>query len=566
MSGGAPSPSPLLPPEKFPFEKYVVDEYVHSLPDYDHEWTIIKYYMVATTILFIVVLPLVLKIIYQQRNQLDGSQQQQQQSEQPQQRKGSGKRAEQNGKKQDKKSKKRGGRGSNNKNDKEITTTTTTEGEMVAEVPGILLISLNVLFIIILFAFIATSPNNITTSRRVYQAPLLKLQECEMIIDMASRAAERNVQKAQKGLEDLEEKRRKEEESGNGKKTFSYNNIFYDEEEDEEEDEDEILKEGYEKLLKWPQGWKKDRHASYPTTDMSVVADFQNSDLHIISSLLSARLSPLLEKIYGITKSSIRANDMFVVRYDGDGQQALTPHTDSSHISFNILLNDGFVGGGTRFYHRLEQRFFDARPKPGDVLINNAMVRHEGLATTKGTCTKKKIEFVTACYYSYSSSTTHLFVPFVSFFFFFSSSKGTRYILVGFMNIDHVDPFTEQPTNVPYYSTYLSFPWLSVTLKQDLGNTVGSDEGAGGVLRLSHGQQAGLFVTAIRCTMYLGDQFAPHEIIKLVDDGEKAEEYISALDNYYESYGNYIEKSIWFKGQHLYMSLSGKVVDEVSEE
>ena len=42
----------------------------------------------------------------------------------------------------------------------------------------------------------------------------------------------------------------------------------------------------------------------------------------------------------------------------------------------------------------------DARPRPGQVLINNAMVHHEGLPTT----------------------------------------KGTRYILVGFMNIDTKNP------------------------------------------------------------------------------------------------------------------------------
>ncbi len=40
---------------------------------------------------------------------------------------------------------------------------------------------------------------------------------------------------------------------------------------------------------------------------------------------------------------------IFVVRYDATkGQQQLRRHTDSSHLSFNILLNDGFEGGGTR--------------------------------------------------------------------------------------------------------------------------------------------------------------------------------------------------------------------------
>ena len=100
--------------------------------------------------------------------------------------------------------------------------------------------------------------------------------------------------------------------------------------------------------------------------------------------MLHARLSPLLERIYGISRDSIRANVLFVVRYDGEGQQALNQHTDASHVSFNILLNEDFEGGGTRFYNRLAHTSYDAKPKPGDVLINNAMVMHEGLATTKG--------------------------------------------------------------------------------------------------------------------------------------------------------------------------------------
>ena len=39
---------------------------------------------------------------------------------------------------------------------------------------------------------------------------------------------------------------------------------------------------------------------------------------------------------------------IFVVRYDHDKQPNLVSHTDSSDVSFNILLNDEFEGGGTR--------------------------------------------------------------------------------------------------------------------------------------------------------------------------------------------------------------------------
>lgn len=57
---------------------------------------------------------------------------------------------------------------------------------------------------------------------------------------------------------------------------------------------------------------------------------------------ISLSISPFLSQfiIYQI----------FIVRYDATkGQQQLRRHTDSSHLSFNILLNDEFEGGGTRY-------------------------------------------------------------------------------------------------------------------------------------------------------------------------------------------------------------------------
>lgn len=246
---------------------------------------------------------------------------------------------------------------------KEVNEMLNEEQVASSKVPFLLLATINVIYIFIVFGLILSSPNNIDTSRRVFQAPLLEKVECQMIIDMAKRAAARNILSAEKELAQMP--------------------TFID---PSHVDRDHLeRKQELEKLLKWPPGWRKDRHFSYPTTDLNVVNDFGKEDLDKIASLLHARLSPLLERIYGITKDSIRANDMFVVRYDGEGQQSLNPHTDSSHISFNILLNDEFEGGGTRFHDRLEgTSYYDAKPKPGDVLINNAMVEHEGLATTKG--------------------------------------------------------------------------------------------------------------------------------------------------------------------------------------
>jgi cytoskeletal protein RodZ len=548
---------------QFPFEKYLS----HPLPDYEYEWNLIIIKIIITSVFFLLILPNILKYIYEKplpvqvtcSAAVDESNQTQNESLNQSNRKGK--------KSTLSKSKSSSSSSSsslpssskvvnvittrtstttiingNSKNERRSktnkiktattstisysesnkTTKTGAETETKTEsshVPTIILIISNTFYILILFTFIATSPNNITTSRRVYQAPILKKSECQFIIDMAQRAAERNVISAQKELDSIQE-------------------------------QEHPQKEQLEKLLRWPNGWKKDRHESYPTTDLNVVLDFVKEDLEYIAQLLNARLSPLLSRIYGISQDSIRANDMFVVRYDGEGegaQQSLNAHTDSSHVSFNILLNDEFEGGGTRFYDRLRGTTYDAKPKPGDVLINNAMVQHEGLATT----------------------------------------KGTRYIFVGFMNIDAVDPWNGQKTKVPYYSTYLSFPWITVLLKGNLfddilvenddndgdnsvnDNKIGSsnqenradNRSSGGAL--SQAQKFDLVFMATLLTTSLGDRFAPHGLVKLIQKGKK-KEYIHALEKHYRDYGDYMDKAVWFKGQQIYINLDGSYAAAVS--
>ena len=249
------------------------------------------------------------------------------------------------------------------------------DDKKVVEVPGFVFILLNIAFIFAIVTLILTSPNNVETARRVYVAPLLRPEETASIIQMGHEAAARRANHAKKELALLKLQNKDDENAA----------AIYDQ----------------EKILEWPEGYKKDRHEAYPTTDLNVVVDFTEEDKKVLKRILDARLSPILERVYGVTRDSIRANDIFLVRYDGEGQNKLTVHQDSSHISFNILLNDEFEGGGTRFHNRYDGTHMDARPKVGQVLINNAVVHHEGLPTT----------------------------------------KGTRYILVGFMNVDVKDPW-----------------------------------------------------------------------------------------------------------------------------
>jgi hypothetical protein len=252
---------------------------------------------------------------------------------------------------------------------------------------------------------------------------------------------------------------------------------------------------------------------------LNVVIDFSTEDKATIKKIMDARLSPLLERVYGVSRDSIRANDMFLVRYDGEGQQALKVHTDSSHISFNILLNDGFEGGGTRFHSRHDDAHEDARPEPGQVLINNAMVHHEGLPTT----------------------------------------KGIRYILVGFMNVDVKDPWTSARKNVSWFSTYLSFPWLTVCLKEAL---MVSRQKGGGVNRNANPVFSknfyvnSLLTHSVMKLSLLGDASAPHGIVSLVNQ-EDSDAYIDSLDTFYESSGKHFKDARWYSGQQIALNLDG---------
>lgn len=196
---------------------------------------------------------------------------------------------------------------------------------------------------IIVFPSPETIESVVFAARAVYQAPLLTVDECRHIIDMAHAAAERNVEFASKEAAKQEFLRgagiisRVDDEADDFIQQHQRNN-----------NEGHVV-EG-RTLLDEPKGWTKDRHTSYPTTDLNLVTDpFTTNDRDFLKKILDARLAPLLERVYGIAPGAIRANDMFVVRHDFEnGQKSLRGHTDSSHVSFNILLNDEFSGGGTR--------------------------------------------------------------------------------------------------------------------------------------------------------------------------------------------------------------------------
>jgi len=81
----------------------------------------------------------------------------------------------------------------------------------------------------------------------------------------------------------------------------------------------------------------------------------------------------------------LQVSDIFIVRYasaDGD-QNTLPSHTDGCKYSFNMLLSEetSFEGGGT--YFDVVDRTL--KPKQGEILIHRGDLRHAGMPVTAGT-------------------------------------------------------------------------------------------------------------------------------------------------------------------------------------
>jgi len=134
--------------------------------------------------------------------------------------------------------------------------------------------------------------------------------------------------------------------------------------------------------------WTTRRHKNFPTTDIPI-HDIDNLDF-----------SDELKKILCLCMKSYNLNgkihlfDTFVVQYKTDGQNCLNVHRDASELSFILALSDpcDFTGGGT-FY---ESHDMTIVPNKGDILFHCGKLRHGG----------KKI------------------------------TSGSRYILIGFFNVD----------------------------------------------------------------------------------------------------------------------------------
>jgi hypothetical protein len=138
-------------------------------------------------------------------------------------------------------------------------------------------------------------------------------------------------------------------------------------------------------------GWTTARHKAYPTTDIScytvksplVIGSSSYNFIAWLNKTVESRVFPILGNWFHVPVDDLFMKDLFLVKYDADGQRSLPEHRDSSVISFNIALSqvaEDFQGGGTRFV--ISDRIENINR--GSMLGHESGVYHAGHPITSG--------------------------------------------------------------------------------------------------------------------------------------------------------------------------------------
>ena len=129
-------------------------------------------------------------------------------------------------------------------------------------------------------------------------------------------------------------------------------------------------------------GWLTTRHKTYPTTDIEI------ENIPTIFSFLFTsvfkEVKQKIETLYSINIAKFNVFDLFIVKYDMNGQTDLGMHKDGadneSNFTFSILLNDDFGGCGLRY-----EDGGIVNPKKGDMMIHTKNHAHMVESLEKGT-------------------------------------------------------------------------------------------------------------------------------------------------------------------------------------
>uniref|UniRef100_A0A7S0JCX7 Fe2OG dioxygenase domain-containing protein n=1 Tax=Calcidiscus leptoporus TaxID=127549 RepID=A0A7S0JCX7_9EUKA len=128
-------------------------------------------------------------------------------------------------------------------------------------------------------------------------------------------------------------------------------------------------------------GWGS-LHRKYPTVDLPVASlPCADEVRHAMASRALPRFSSFFGERYGPAESLV-FRDLFVAKYEADGQAGLNGHVDASMLSLVLQLNPTteFDGGGTFFEHTATL----FRPAQGGAVFFIGKVFHAGAPITSG--------------------------------------------------------------------------------------------------------------------------------------------------------------------------------------
>lgn len=127
--------------------------------------------------------------------------------------------------------------------------------------------------------------------------------------------------------------------------------------------------------------WQRERHVNHPTVDQNV-KDLGSKISEATDQVLRRQILPCMSATYRIAEADLYVEEVFVVKYDENGQAGLGYHRDANLLSFSILLSDpgDFSGGGTHF--RDSSRVYHA--DQGDALVHCGQLLHCALPILSG--------------------------------------------------------------------------------------------------------------------------------------------------------------------------------------
>jgi hypothetical protein len=126
-------------------------------------------------------------------------------------------------------------------------------------------------------------------------------------------------------------------------------------------------------------GWRQERSDGYKIEDNLVIKI--SNIFYFIHNIIFTRIVKHYEKYFNVPADFIGIYDCSIIKYKEDGVRSLESHVDIGDFSFILSLNDEFEGGYT-YFDFIEKKFISP---VGSALLFCGQNRHRGLEITKGT-------------------------------------------------------------------------------------------------------------------------------------------------------------------------------------